>query len=318
MSPTFLIVGATGNTGAGVTKTLAKELSSSPRFAQHRVIALTRHAESSTAKELASKQHVEVVEQDWTEITTKWLQDHEVERIFIASHNGPTQFSDESLFLTHALESGCVEYVVRISTTAGNIGPATKVAYARTHWAIETMLESPEFGSLGWTSLRPNVFPNSSAWVGDWYRDYKKTGKQGTLKMGIDKDAPLAPIDPVEVGIIAAKLLAQEDISRYNRQKYVLVGPENVTGKGVVELVEKFVGEKVENVSYRDTSFADSLKAKGGNRNLIDNTVTAFISAFDGSQSVEGSPTSPELLELYQLQHGAYAAWQKELEDIQG
>jgi uncharacterized protein YbjT (DUF2867 family) len=62
MSPTMLIVGDTGNTGARVPKTLARELSSFPRFEQHRVIALTRHAESSSAKELASIQQVQVVE----------------------------------------------------------------------------------------------------------------------------------------------------------------------------------------------------------------------------------------------------------------
>jgi hypothetical protein len=39
--PSILIVGATGNTGVGVVKTLVSNLASSP-FAQHKLIALTR------------------------------------------------------------------------------------------------------------------------------------------------------------------------------------------------------------------------------------------------------------------------------------
>jgi hypothetical protein len=41
----------------------------------------------------------------------------------MASHNGVTQFVDESLFLNYALEAE-VEYAVRISTTTFAVGAA--------------------------------------------------------------------------------------------------------------------------------------------------------------------------------------------------
>jgi uncharacterized protein YbjT (DUF2867 family) len=66
--PAFLIVGATGNTGGGVVKTLASLLPQNDHFSAYRIIALTRDANGSTAKELAEIDNVEVVEKDWTYI----------------------------------------------------------------------------------------------------------------------------------------------------------------------------------------------------------------------------------------------------------
>lgn len=152
MAPIFLIVGATGNTGKGVIEALPKLLRASRHFSNHRILALTRSRDSAVAQRLAKLEGVEIAEQNWTEITADWLRENDVERAFIASHNQPTQFAEESTFHRSALDAG-VKYVVRISTTAANVRPDCKAYYPRTHWAIETMLSSTEFRALQWSSL---------------------------------------------------------------------------------------------------------------------------------------------------------------------
>ncbi|CAG8267002.1 unnamed protein product, partial [Penicillium nalgiovense] len=98
MSPAILVVGATGNTGQAVVGTLPKLLQSSNALSGHRVIGLTRSMKNPVAQKLAKLPGVEMIEHDWVEITSDWLRDHQVTRAFIASHNEPNHFVEESTF----------------------------------------------------------------------------------------------------------------------------------------------------------------------------------------------------------------------------
>ncbi|KAH8422981.1 uncharacterized protein LDX57_000737 [Aspergillus melleus] len=263
MAPTFLLVGATGNTGQAVTRTLPALLKASEAFSKHRVLALTRSVSSPTAQALAQIPGVEVIEYNWTDITADWLREQEVVRAFIASHNSPNQFAEESAFHVAALEAG-VEYVVRISTTAPNVRPDFAAYYPRQHWAIEAMLGSPEFSALKWTSLQPNVFMNFYlAIITDYIKQYRQTGEQGQLRLMAAKDAPVAPVHPDEVGVLAAHLLATGDLSAHDRAKYIINGPEDITGEQLVGLVEQYIGTRVKDVSYQDLSLIDAILASG-------------------------------------------------------
>ena len=123
MAPTVLIVGATGNTGRSVVETLPKLLQNT-KLPFYRILALTRSKDSASAKKLAQISGVEVIEKNWTEIDDQWLREHEVERLFIASHNGVSHFAEESQFHYFALQAG-VKYAVRISTTAYSVKPVS-------------------------------------------------------------------------------------------------------------------------------------------------------------------------------------------------
>ena len=123
MAPTILIVGATGNTGRSVVETLPKLLQNT-KLSSYRILALTRSKDSAIAKKLAEISGVEVAEKNWTEIDDQWLREHEVERLFIASHNGVSHFAEESQFHYFALQAG-VKYAVRISTTAYSVKPVS-------------------------------------------------------------------------------------------------------------------------------------------------------------------------------------------------
>ncbi|KAJ5548348.1 hypothetical protein N7513_005582 [Penicillium frequentans] len=301
MAPTILIVGATGNTGRSVVETLPKLLQASNNLSQHRIIALTRSSKSPAAQELAKLPGVELVELNWTEITPDWLREHEVVRVFIASHNEPTQFADESTFHIAALNAG-IKYVVRISTTAANVQPDCKAYYARTHWAIETLLSSPEFAAMQWTSLQPNVFTNfylSNA--AELIKKYRKTGKQNTLRLMASEDSPIGVIDPNDVGNFAAHLLSLDDPTAHNKARYVLNGPEDITGKQLVAMVEQYIGTRLEEVSYKDMSFLEMLyefkyAQTSQSKNVIMSIKHAAEMGWAGKCSA--STTSPEVLKL--------------------
>ena len=91
------------------------------------------------AQHLSKLPDVAVLEQNWVETAADWLREHKVARAFIASHNAPNQFAEESTFYLAALGAG-VQYVVGISTTDANVRPDCDAYYPRTHWAIEAML----------------------------------------------------------------------------------------------------------------------------------------------------------------------------------
>lgn len=298
MAPTILIVGATGNTGRSVVETLSKLSKTSTTLSGHRILALTRSSNSPVAQQLAKLPGVEVAEQNWVEITAAWLSEHEVIRAFIASHNQPSQFAEESTFHLAALEAG-VKYVVRISTTAANVRPDCKAYYPRSHWAIEAMLSSSEFRGLQWTSLQPNVFtPLYLGTAAALIKQYRETGKQDTLRLMASADAPVGIIDPYEVGVVAARLLSQEDTAAHNNARYVLNGPEDITGTQIVKMVEQHIGTRVDNVSYKDMGFIDDMAAAAPqeSKNVILSIKFAPETAWEGKCTA--STTSKEVLEL--------------------
>jgi uncharacterized protein YbjT (DUF2867 family) len=297
MSPSFLIVGATGNTGRGVVEILSDTIRASSTFSEHRIIAQTRSAKSSTAKEFAKLSKVEVVELNWPAITSQWLCEHEVERVFIASHNQPNQFAEESGFFYAALRAG-VQYAVRISTTASNVRPDCPAYYPRQHWAIETMLESSAYDKLHWTSLKPNVF--LAMWLSSAVELIKKVqngGKQDTLRLMANKDKPVGAIEPMDVSAVAAKLLLENDSAKHNKAKYVLNGPESITGAQIVAMVEERIGSKVEHVVFRDNTMLDEFAAASPElKHLSDTMKEAADETFDSP--LPTVPTSQEILDF--------------------
>lgn len=298
MAPTILVVGATGNTGRGVIETLPKLLGSDGALSGHQVVALTRSLASPVAQRLATLSGVVVLEKIWVDITADWLREHEVVRVFIASHNQPTQFPDESTFHLAALKAG-VRYVVRISTTAPNVRPDCDAYYPRSHWAIEALLSSPEFKALQWTSLQPNIFSTfylSSA--AELIKQYRKTGQQETLRLMASQDAPVGIVEAYDVGVFAAQLLCQEDTTVHNNARYVINGPEDITGAQIVKMVEEHIGTKVQSVSYKDLSFLESManSVPQGDRHLMLSLKSAPVTAWEGKCTA--STTSKEVLEL--------------------
>ncbi|TGO48367.1 hypothetical protein BCON_0242g00030 [Botryotinia convoluta] len=257
MTSTILVIGATGNTGKSVVRHLPELLEHSNT--SYRILGLTRSLDSPASKMLAKLPHVEMQEKDWTTIDAVWLRSQDVSRVYIAPHNLPQQFAEESALYVALLQAG-VEYVVRVSTNVEYISPISPVYYGRSHWAIENLLGQTEFKSMQWTSLQPNFFSTTYlASTADWIKSYRKTGKQETLNIVPDADMAVAMIDPDDVGTIGAHLLALEDPKPHNHAKYILSGPEDVTGRDIVRIVEQYAGIKVEKTEFKVTSWLDDL-----------------------------------------------------------
>lgn len=192
---------------------------------------------------------------------------------------------------------------MRISTTAAFVRPDAIAYYPRAHWAIEALLESSEFKAMHWTSMQPNIF--GSYFVGpaaEFIKEYRKTGRADTeLKLMAAKDGAAGIIDPHEVGVFAAHLLVQEDTAVHSGKRYVLNGPENISGEGVVRMIERAIGVPVENVRYKDMSALDAYlemeyKVSDVSHNVISSIRRASVSAWDGEWPCP--PTSKEVLEL--------------------
>jgi uncharacterized protein YbjT (DUF2867 family) len=277
-------------------ESLSDWLETNSTLSGHRIIALTRSADSPTAQRFAKLPGVEVVEKNWATVTADWLREHEVVRAFIAAHNEPIQFAEESTFHLAALHAG-VKYVVRISTTAPNVRPDCKPYYTRSHWAIETLLGTREFEGLQWTSLQPNSFTQLVfGTAAELIKSYRKTGKQQTLRIAVSAEAPFGPIDPYDIGVVAAHLLALQDPTPHNKAKYVLNGPEDVTGIQIVKMVEEYIGTKVEDVSFKDMTFVEFWAKSSPDGHLISTIKHSLEISWDGLCSA--STTSKEVLEL--------------------
>ncbi|KAH7390082.1 hypothetical protein BKA64DRAFT_112608 [Cadophora sp. MPI-SDFR-AT-0126] len=296
MAPSILVVGATGNTGRSVVSTLSDliQVPTSP-VASYRLIAQTRSASGDAAKQLASLPKVSILEQNWLDITSHWLHENEVTKVFIASHNEPSAFAEESHFLVVALNAG-VKQVVRISTTAANVHPSFRAYYPRTHWAIEAMLDTEEFRGMVWTSLQPNVF--SSFVLGSavgLVKEYRKTGKQQPLSLIGSKDVGVGIIDANDVGAFAAHVLASPNPESHNKKRYVLNGPEDVSGQEIVKMVEKEIGAKVDKVIFKDLSFLDHI-AQGPFKVLTLSIKHAVETSWEGKCGI--ATTSKEVFEI--------------------
>ena len=254
----ILVVGATGNTGASVVKHLSQHINSSPSTANlpRRVIALSRKANSAAAIRLSEMDHVEVQEQDWLLIDSSWLGAQNVVRVYLAAHNLPSQFVDESQFLVACKASKTIQYLVKLSTNPHYIAPDHPIYYGRIHWALEHMLQENEFKQqLHWTILRANVFadPILFSSIGAW-----KNEKDKPMTLLLDEHAPLAFVNPDDVGEVAAKLLSLPDPSVHFHKIYTVSGPEDIAGKDIVSYVEEIVQKKIK-VEYKSEAVFKAL-----------------------------------------------------------
>jgi uncharacterized protein YbjT (DUF2867 family) len=161
------------------------------------------------------------------------------------------------------------------------------------------MLSQPEFKEMHWTSLQPNIFlPLALRATVEFIKEFKRTGKQSPLSVILDTSTPTGMIDPYDIGVVAAHLLAQEDTTPHNQAKYVLNGPEDVTGEQIAKMAEQYIGEPVKDVEFKDVSFVDQMaESSPESKNVIRSIKFSLDAAWDGKAKAE--TTSKEILDLY-------------------
>jgi uncharacterized protein YbjT (DUF2867 family) len=297
-SSSILVVGATGNTGSSTVKHLSQLISSllTTSKVPHRIIALTRSADSAAAKQLKQLKHVEVRENDWTSINSAWLIEAKVTRVYLAPHNFPNQFVDESKFLVEC-KTAKVEYLVKLSTNIHYVTPDNPVYYGRVHWAIENLLEQKEFKQLNWTVLRANYFVGTFVLPAiEWL---KKNKTNEPMPMLLDEDSPVAIINPQDIGEAAAKLLIIDDPSIHFGKKYNLSGPEDVTGKNIVSMLEQITHQKIK-ADYKNLTIFKLLCQRSGYPESVWESLEYGRrgNLWTGASRLANTPTSPEMLQL--------------------
>jgi hypothetical protein len=129
-------------------------------------------------------------------------------------------------------------------------------------------------------------------------RRFEESGKQEPLGIILGEEDSVAILDAGDVGAIAGTLLAHRDVEEHDGKKYVIRGPENVSGKDVLEWVEEAAGTRVEEVVWRDTSMIKGLGEKGYPENVIESIMCTCEPAWAGLCRTDVVPTSEEVVRL--------------------
>ncbi|KAG0732597.1 hypothetical protein G6F61_013847 [Rhizopus arrhizus] len=158
---------------------------------------------------------------------------------------------------------------------------------------------------MAWTSLQPNLFTNTFIVpIVDWIKQYQKTGNKGVLKTVLAADVPVGVIDPEEIGKIGAHLLALDDPTPHNQARYILSGPEDITGRRLVETVEQYAGVKVQDVEYKDVSWIKYMSTTGiYSEKYLLSFFASCEALWQGKCSLSATPTSKEIIELSPPKH---------------
>lgn len=131
----------------------------------------------------------------------------------------------------------------------------------------------------------------------EYIKRHRESGNLQKFTTMLSADAPVGAVEPTEVRVFAAYLLAQEDITTHNNKRYVLNGPEDINGEQIVKLIEGYIGVKLEEVEFRDLSFIDAMAANtNGSKNVISTIKYALDTAYSGECSA--ATTSREVLEI--------------------
>jgi hypothetical protein len=147
-------------------------------------------------------------------------------------------------------------------------------------------------------------------------KEHRKTGKQGPLSMIMDRDSPNALIDAYDVGVFAAHLLATEETDKHNKAKYVLTGPEDVTGEEIVKLVEGQLGEPVKDVKYKDFSVIEAWAESMPEQKTLIKAIGRAGGAIWGGSSLK--TRSKEVPVIYTPSRTAEQVWKEMVEGVDG
>lgn len=119
------------------------------------------------------------------------------------------------------------------------------------------------------------------------------------MSLIMDAKSPNGVIDAWDVGVFGAHLLAKEETDKHNKTKYVLTGPEDVTGEQIVNLVEGHLDEPVKEVKYKDFDSIDQWAESVSEQKALIKAIGRAGGAIWGGSAPE--TRSKEVPEIYTL-----------------
>jgi uncharacterized protein YbjT (DUF2867 family) len=267
----FLVSGATGNAGGAVVRALAA--------GGHGVRALVRPGSDRGTWPAG----VEPVEGDLNRPETMGAALAGTEAAFLLSGY------DELAATLDEMRRAGVERVVLLSSSAAPTGDTTN-AVARYHILSEQAVRDSD---LGWTFLQPNSFmSNTFRWL-----PQLRAGDVVRLPFA---SAPIAMIDPDDLGAVAAAALTSTD---HEGRAYRLSGPEALLPEEQVRIVANALG--------RDLRF-EAQSNEEARADMSRQMPAAYVDAFfrffvDGD--VDESQVLPTVEEITGRKPGTFAQW---------
>lgn len=234
---TFLVTGATGNTGSGVAAALLSQ--------GHRVRALV-HDEAKGSELKQAGAEVIPVDLDRPETITEAIFEG-VTKVYMVLWNGPTALQQSRNFLEALKRSGATPHVVRLSA----FGTPESRIIAELQKAEEDLKSS----GLPWTILAPTFFMQNVMMAAP------------TVK---GQDAIYWDWGPGKAGVIdardivdAAVGLLTGDTSSHAGERIVLTGPESVGFADMAEDLSKVLGKEVSYVPVPHEAALEAMKGMG-------------------------------------------------------
>jgi NAD(P)H dehydrogenase (quinone) len=221
-----VVAGASGNVGSAAVHKLSQM--------GVEVKALTRSSAGEKCAPLKALEHVQLVECDISDQSSLSGVFEGVKAAFLTCGNFQGQVAAEKAFIDAAVAAGC-PYLVKLGSVRCYTSMDSAIEYARFHAEIEAHLEKVA-GAMKYTVLCPN-----------WFFSNHLADVFGTLPMGIiayplSGEAKAAPVDPRDVGELAAQMMMTSDPSAYHGLKLDVSGPEAVSMAQVAALYTAALG----------------------------------------------------------------------------
>lgn len=251
----ILVTGATGNVGAHVVREL--------RQRRGQVRAFVRDPDRAASR---LGPDVELALGDFDDPPSLRRAMHGVDRVFLASANGPRQLAHETAVID-AASAGWVQRVVKLSALGAEIG--SPMTFFDVHARAEQQLRSSGVPSV---VLRP-AFAMSNLFAS---ADSVRAAGQIYAAAA---DAKIAMIDPRDVAAVAAAALLADSLPAVGcdgLRTHVLTGPEPLTYYDVATTLTKELGRDVTFVNVPDEAARAALLDTGAPAWLADSIVTVF------------------------------------------
>ena len=208
-----VVAGSSGNVGSAAVRKLSQM--------GVEVKALTRSSAAEKCAPLKALEHVQLVDCDISDPSSLTGVFDGVQAALLTCGNFQGQAAAEKSFIGAAVAAGC-PYLVKLGTVRCYTSMDSAAEYARYHAEIESHLEKVA-GAMKYTVLCPNWFFSNH--LGDVF---------GTLPMGViayplSGEAEAAPVDPRDVGELAAQMMMVSDPSAYHGLKLDVSGPEKMS-----------------------------------------------------------------------------------------
>jgi len=216
----FLITGATGKQGGAVIEALLERSTTAPDL--FKILAVTRNPESTSAKSLAAKPNIEIVQGDTADAEAIFAKTGPVDGVFLVTMMGKE--GDEEKQAHSVIDASVkhgVKHIVFTSVDRGGPGksegtPTNIPHFASKHRIEEYLKEKAATNDVEWTILRPvafmdNLTPNfmGKVFASMWASIGEKPLQLVSVK-DIGHFGAVALLEPGEV---------QESSSRHRRRR---------------------------------------------------------------------------------------------------